>query len=474
MSQLGPYDAHPVVSPLRFLDPDGIPERLAGPGPAVGGRGNGGWGSESAAADEDADAEDRDDSAWRAGLFELWRPVLARLSLPHLAAVRAAGRALATGTSFPQELLASGSVAEADLYRAIADAFGLAFLATVDADAILVDPGRQMRSLRRRRGLGMAMMNPSAGRAGYVIADPAIDLALLTGVLARFPALRASLRVAPPSALRAAVIARNAPQLLFDAQHQLLLHAPEFSARTVITASQGAAMIAAAFFFAMFVWLAPGAAWLALGLVGSAGFSLCVALRLLAWSSARPPQVRRAWPADPAEQPVYSVLVALYRESEVVPQLLAALARLQWPRSKLEIKLVCEADDDETLAALRRHRLRPEVELVLVPPGLPRTKPKALAYALPLCSGEFVTLYDAEDRPNPLQLLEAWQRFRDEPAEVACLQAPLVVTNGRASPLSAMFAFEYAALFRGILPWLAGRGLVLPLGGTSNHFRGLM
>jgi cellulose synthase/poly-beta-1,6-N-acetylglucosamine synthase-like glycosyltransferase len=486
MTLLGPYDNHPIVPPLRFLGLGDTPEwtdlkplpasapMLRTPGSIVAGDGksaddeNGGDGNSD---DEGTQGDDSDDAPDRARLFEVWQPVLARLSLPESVALQVAGRALATATAFPQELLASGAVAEADLYRAIAAEFGLRFVTSIDAGSLLVDPDLQLQSLRRRRGLGIALVRRPDGRVGHLIADPALDLVLLSDRLFRTPALRASLCVAPPSALRAAVIARMSAQLMFDAQHRLLLQAPEFCARTVVTASQGAAVIAAAFLCVLSLWLAPGVLWLALSLVGSAGFSLCVVLRLLAWGEARPPQVRRALPADPAEQPVYSVLVALYRESEVVPQLLAALARLQWPRSKLEIKLVCEADDDETLAALRRHRLRPEVELVLVPPGLPRTKPKALAYALPLCSGEFVTLYDAEDRPNPLQLLEAWQRFRDEPADLACLQAPLVVTNGRASSLSAMFSFEYAALFRGILPWLARHGLVLPLGGTSNHFR---
>src|SRR5690606_21093905 len=87
------------------------------------------------------------------------------------------------------------------------------------------------------------------------------------------------------------------------------------------------------------------------------------------------------------------------------------------------------------------------------------------------CSGEFVTLYDAEDMPHPQQLLEAWHRFRTGDDDLACLQAPLVATNPNGSKLSRMFAFEYAGLFRGILPWLAKHDLVLPLGGTSNHFR---
>jgi cellulose synthase/poly-beta-1,6-N-acetylglucosamine synthase-like glycosyltransferase len=180
-----------------------------------------------------------------------------------------------------------------------------------------------------------------------------------------------------------------------------------------------------------------------------------------AWSDGRIP---------PAELPVYSVLVALYHEAEVAPELVAALEKIDWPKSKLEIKLVCEADDHATLGALRALALPRNMEVVAVPVFGPRTKPKALAYALPLVSGEFVALYDAEDHPHPKQLLTAWQRFREAPHEVACIQAPLEIANRGAGIVARMFAFEYAALFRGMLPWLSARRLLLPLGGTSNHF----
>ncbi len=52
-----------------------------------------------------------------------------------------------------------------------------------------------------------------------------------------------------------------------------------------------------------------------------------------------------------------------------------------------------------------------------------------------------------------------------------CLQAPLIIANTHAGWLTRLFAFEYAAHFRGVLPWLAHNQLVLPLGGSSNHFR---
>jgi hypothetical protein len=129
------------------------------------------------------------------------------------------------------------------------------------------------------------------------------------------------------------------------------------------------------------LWLNWEAATLAIHAAFSVFFLACVALRLVAAFSARPPRLARLQPYDPAELPVYTVLVALYREAGIVPQLLAALSRIEWPRSKLEIKLVCEADDRETLAVLRTVRLHPCVEIIEVPPGEPRTKPKALAYA---------------------------------------------------------------------------------------------
>lgn len=101
----------------------------------------------------------------------------------------------------------------------------------------------------------------------------------------------------------------------------------------------------------------------------------------------------------------------------------------------------------------------------------PRTKPKALTYALSSARGEFLAIYDAEDRPHPQQLREAYLTFLKGPAELVCLQAPLIIANARQSPLSALFSLEYSALFRGLLPMLARRRMPLPLGGTSNHFK---
>ncbi len=106
-----------------------------------------------------------------------------------------------------------------------------------------------------------------------------------------------------------------------------------------------------------------------------------------------------------------------------------------------------------------------------MPAAEPRTKPKALQYALAFARGDFVTVYDAEDRPHPGQLAEAYATFRRSSSRLACLQAPLVIDNTDKGALARLFAIEYATLFDGLLPALAAFDLPLPLGGTSNHFR---
>jgi glycosyltransferase XagB len=171
------------------------------------------------------------------------------------------------------------------------------------------------------------------------------------------------------------------------------------------------------------------------------------------------------------EWPFYSVLVPLYREARVVPQLMQAMAAMEYPADRLEILLLVESDDHATLQALAQERAAPHFRLALVPPGLPRTKPRALNYGLTRAQGELITVYDAEDIPEPDQLKRAAGLFHQLPPEFVCLQARLVIDNGADSWFARMASIEYAALFDAIKCGLAADDLPVPLGGTSNHFR---
>ncbi len=168
--------------------------------------------------------------------------------------------------------------------------------------------------------------------------------------------------------------------------------------------------------------------------------------------------------------PTYTVLIALYREVAVVPQVVQAMRGLDYPVARLEVVFILEADDVDTHSALLQTGLPPHMRIVVVPAGLPRTKPRALSFALTEACGTYVVVYDAEDIPDPDQLRRAAARFRAEGPILGCLQARLVIDNGQQSWLTGQFAVEYLVLFQAILPALARFGLPVPLGGTSNHF----
>lgn len=175
-------------------------------------------------------------------------------------------------------------------------------------------------------------------------------------------------------------------------------------------------------------------------------------------------------PAD--DLPVYSILVPLYGESfAVMSRLISALHALDYPKEKLDIKLITEADDTTTIDALLQLRPPETMEIIRVPASLPRTKPKACNVALGTVRGEFLVIYDAEDAPQPDQLRKAVALFRSERGDLACVQSPLNYYNRSENLLTKLFALEYSSLFRILLPALEHMKLPIPLGGTSNHLR---
>lgn len=175
--------------------------------------------------------------------------------------------------------------------------------------------------------------------------------------------------------------------------------------------------------------------------------------------------------ANEAPLPPISVMVPLFHEEDVAGKLVARLSRLTYPRELTDILLVIEASDQITAKALEGVRLPHWLRVVRVPDGPIKTKPRALNYALNFCRAEIVGIWDAEDRPDPDQLHKVARRFRDAPADVACLQGALDYYNPRTNWLARCFTIEYAGWFRVLLPGVARLGLVVPLGGTTLFFR---
>lgn len=274
-----------------------------------------------------------------------------------------------------------------------------------------------------------------------------------------------------PRTFAAAVRAWWGGDLTRRACNELKQRHPHLSASQRLSAGQQLGLMAVICGFA-FLWpLISFAAFLDTGcFVMTALFACMIWLRLLAISERAQPYAAKPEMND-NHLPIYSVLVPLFRETRVLPQLIGALQKLNYPPHKLDIKLIIEQTDTTMQRCIAALQLPPTIEVIVVPPSWPQTKPKALNYALPFARGALLTIYDAEDIPEPMQLRKAAAAFAQLPREVACLQAELTFYNPNENWLTRQFTLEYAALFKLVLPALAINHLPLPLGGTSNHFR---
>lgn len=200
------------------------------------------------------------------------------------------------------------------------------------------------------------------------------------------------------------------------------------------------------------------------------GFMVNAGVKLAAACTPRAPFLSLPGPTASDALPVYTIIAPLYREASVATELVANLSRLDYPRDRLQVLVMLEADDHETQAVFQALPLPAFFQVVVAPPGSPKTKPRACNIALERARGDLIVIYDAEDAPHPGQLREAAARFAAEGPDLACLQAPLRIEPDRRF-LPDQFALEYAVQFEVFLPALARWGLPFPLGGTSNHFR---
>ena len=171
------------------------------------------------------------------------------------------------------------------------------------------------------------------------------------------------------------------------------------------------------------------------------------------------------------ELPIYTILLPLYREEAIVKKLIDNLENLDYPKNKLDIKLLLEEDDTQTRSVLEKEKLPKHYEVIVVPHNEPKTKPRACNYGLAAARGEFCVIFDAEDHPEPDQLRKVVIAFRRNDEKLACIQAKLNYYNHDQNLLTKLFTIEYSTTFDLFLPGLKRMKVPVPLGGTSNHFR---
>ena len=356
------------------------------------------------------------------------------------------------------KLLGEGLISEDVYYRALARHLGCPYY---NGDPPLAAAFDALRGLR----CGVAPLEPRGeGPRALIAPRPQFVSQLIEAAqMGRFRS--GSFALTSPQRFAGLVRARRGEELLAVALGRL---PASLAARHGMTGLQIALLGMIAALASTLGFVSFGALEAVLSAALWLAFSATILLRSMAAIAnvgiVRPPAL-----ADD-ELPHYTIVVALFREAGVVADLIRGLDALDYPKSKLDIKLVLEQRDPETLSRLVELELPARYEIIVAPPGAPQTKPRALNIALSSARGELIVVYDAEDIPAPDQLRLAAARFAAE-RDLDCLQARLAIRNGQESWLSRQFAVEYATLFDFINPGLCALDLPIALGGSSNHFR---
>jgi cellulose synthase/poly-beta-1,6-N-acetylglucosamine synthase-like glycosyltransferase len=261
-----------------------------------------------------------------------------------------------------------------------------------------------------------------------------------------------------------------------EAVYKLLTRLPEESASRVFTPSQ----IAVGYgLLVLLLWGLASAPWTTLTIlvllvnlfyVASIFFKFVLSL---VGSADRFHQISDEEVAalDDRTLPIYTILVPVYKEPEVIPILINSLSKLDYPHERLDVIILLEENDQATIEAARAAKPPRYVRLLIVPDSKPKTKPKACNYGLAFARGEYLTIYDAEDIPDPDQLKKAVIAFKKGDPSLVCVQAALNYFNRNENFLTRMFTLEYSYWFDYLLPGLETLKMPIPLGGTSNHFR---
>lgn len=374
------------------------------------------------------------------------------------------------GSRLGDIILAMGWVKPLDFYRVLARHFNLEFVNLIDNPAAeLLFDARDYQNYAQHLFLPWRLHEGILWIATAEPGSPYLreywgsrpDVAFV--VTSKFDILWELQRVAGPVFSQQAVF-------------NLVQSDPEHSASMVVTKEQKRWAVLVVLLVVLCFCLAP----LAVLVTGNAALNvlLCFVFSfrtLLCWISCDDDvgmviSARDVSGMRDANLPDYTILVPMYKEPNVLPILASALRKMNYPRSKLDIKLVLEENDFETIAAAKALALDATFEIIRVPHSEPKTKPKACNYALRFARGKYLTIYDAEDKPEPDQLKKAVAAFRRLGDKTACIQARLNYFNAEENWLTRMFTLEYSLWFDMFLPALDRLSVPIPLGGTSNHF----
>ena len=380
-----------------------------------------------------------------------------------------------TGAHIDQVLISEGLLDSESLLLAEAKAWGIH---PIDLEAVSFDdalvrrfPGRTYLSENwlpiRRLASGTIIVATARGVAPQRVERVR---ALLGGARVQFVATTSW-------GIKNACLRLFRAEIVEEAANELWRQNPALSARVTFSRGQkvgGVLAVVGLIVLAVFwpVQVVIGVITVAsLVFLASTSFKFIVAMRGARYDVVERVSMRQVAELDDRNLPRYTVLVPVFREANIVGQLINNLGGLDYPTEKLEVLILVEEEDHETRDAVLASSPPAHFRIITIPAGHPQTKPRACNVGMYFASGDFLVIYDAEDTPEPDQLKKAVIAFRRGGDATVCVQASLNYFNDRQNVLTRMFTLEYSYWFDYMLAGLDYGDLPIPLGGTSNHFR---
>ncbi|MGS2725311.1 cellulose synthase family protein [Psychroserpens sp. BH13MA-6] len=176
--------------------------------------------------------------------------------------------------------------------------------------------------------------------------------------------------------------------------------------------------------------------------------------------------------SNPEEVPFVTIQLPVFNEMYVMDRLLDNIARLEYPKDKLEIQ-VLDDSTDETVASTKQHieRLKATGLDIQHITRADRTgfKAGALKEGLKLAKGEFIAIFDADFLPRKNWLKRTIPYFKDD--EIGVVQTRWGHINRNYSILTKIQAFALDAHFTLEQVGRNSKGHFINFNGTAGIWR---
>ena|SRR5260221_4842064 len=166
----------------------------------------------------------------------------------------------------------------------------------------------------------------------------------------------------------------------------------------------------------------------------------------------------------------FTVIIPAKHEQKVIGQTIRSLSHTNYPKSLVEIIIVCEENDIKTIQAIKKAVTQFRIENVKIITFIdaPTNKPHALNKGLSIAKNEIISIFDAEDEVSKDIFNVANTLFLTKKPDI--IQAGVQLMNYASKWFSVHNTLEYYFWFKSRMHFHTKIGVV-PLGGNTVFFK---